>query len=169
MKTFGMLLVFFSSSCFGWQLSSRLHRRVKALDYFIRAVEGIREEIRFLHSPVPRLMERLGKDPRFVQYDFFKSVSKEMHERLSLCQAFEKSLKIYMHDFCLNKSDADIIIRFAGALGGSDLEGQENLCSFTLRELKQQKENAAAYCGTHAKTYRLLGVVAGLFVCLMLL
>lgn len=169
MKPAGMLLIFFSLSYFGWHMSLRLSRRVEMLDYFIRAVEVMRGEMRFLQPSLPRLFDKLAEDSRFARPPFFALIAEGLSQKKPVRAVWEEALSARARDFCLKSADAEILLRFAYALGSSDLEGQDSLCAFTLEELRSQRESAGEYRRTHAKTYRLLGVLSGLFVCLLLL
>jgi len=168
LKPVGMLFIFLSMSFFGFHLSFSLSRRVEALDYFVLAVEVIRGELRFLQPSLPRLFEKLASDPRFARPPFFALVAKGLSYRKNVREAWREALAAQARDLCLSDADTVILLRFAYALGGSDLAGQDSLCAFTLEELKSQRDKAAEYRHTHAKTYRILGVLSGLFVCLLL-
>lgn len=169
MKTVALIIVFLGLSFAGYYKSLTLYRRTNELDLFIAIIEHIRDEIRYLRLPAPRIIKKLCSLKRFSEYEVLKIFESELKNKRSIIEGWEITVERAEQISELNHDDLIILNSFFEGLGSTDEQGQGNLCSSALSELKRQRKDADEYCKKHARLYRSLGILAGLFVCVILM
>ena len=157
-KTGGLILIFSSCALAGISLSGLLGDRVRALDSLIRMLETFREELSYYQTPIRYALEHiihLADDTAVV---FLRCVCDGMDAGFSPPESWSVAAGRLP---AADKGDRQELASLAGALGGSDLEGQKAAISGCLRALEGRRYYALQNRDQKARIYRTLGVLAG--------
>ena len=157
-----MILILIASSFLGIFKSLALKRRAEELRGIIYAVEHIKTGISFDRKSVPSLLSELEKE----RCRLFYAVGKEAVGK-TVAEAYEKVKKENVS--FLSESDIKTVDLFFSALGRSGADGQTSLCDGTLSRLSKQLSEADEKYKKYGGVFSKSGILAGLFIVILLL
>lgn len=145
-KIFGLCLIFFSCSFFGFYKSNLLVKRTRKLNELCISLEKLCSLLKFGTNELDSIIPKAFKDE--MLYNSEKGL------------IFDKSY--------LLKEDSEILERFIKDIGMGDLETELNRISLYKSLLEKQGSGAEEDYKRLFKLYNSVGVLSGLAICIFL-
>ncbi|WP_243577975.1 stage III sporulation protein AB [Clostridium minihomine] len=143
--------------------SHKLGRRVKELEAFFSFLSSARAEIRYSAMPVERIVEKHGKNQKFLAL-----CSQYCRQGETFPQAWEHGIQDGMTATGLKAQDLDYIRDFGRGFGMTDLEGQLAHCQLYLGFISNALTEAREEKEKKARLYCMLGLFGGIAAALVL-
>ena len=169
LKVWGLVCLFLGCMVCGLASSENLKRRLELLEAFRRIMILLSGEIRCVHSTLPEALERI-KEKAVPPFDcFLARICEDMkgENRKPLGELFERHLGI-LKESSLNEEDLLLIHELGKQLGYLDIAMQLQTLEYYEEMLDTSVKKAAGEYGKKARMYRYLGVLAGLFLVVLL-
>lgn len=167
----GMILVI--GSCFGLGLltGSDKKKRLEELFELRKICNLLRGEIKYARTPFPQALMHISAriHPPF-QLLFFE-IAKEMehYKGISLEEIWKKQVKRHQGEFHLKKQDLEQLLVLGECLGYLDSEMQIGTIELYLERLKSEIASSEAKIGAQMKLCQCLGIMAGVFLVIIML
>ncbi|WP_055667681.1 stage III sporulation protein SpoIIIAB [Desnuesiella massiliensis] len=171
LRLFGLLLIFIACTLTGFFYAESLRKRSLELKELERTLVQLKNEIMFLHSPLPEALKKIGersKEPFSLLYIRISSYLEEGTCN-SVFEATVKSLEDYKDILYLIKEDIEIIKDFSKNLGDLDRNFQINIFEMTLERVAMQIKDSEITAQNNIKLYRYLGLCIGALVVIFLI
>jgi stage III sporulation protein AB len=168
LKIIGLIAIFIGCTLCGMMMSMKLTKRVRQIESFICAVGLIATEIRYFASPVEAIMEKLDQIEDYKQLKVFEICKANLKNTNRFSQAWESAIKESEKSLALQSADYESLLWFGRALGTTDVEGQLANCERCCEQLSQRLIIAREDSGKKGKMYSSLGILAGIFIAVML-
>ena len=170
LKLTGAVLVIFSCAAIGYRKSLNYSRRLRQLEEIQKMLYFLLGEITYRKEALPEAMMRVAEKTRSPLSEFLREISKEAKanqgERFSLL--FSQSAEKYLKESSLTKNDLEEFIRLGEDLGYMDITMQENTINLYLEELKREISRTRQEAPARKKLYQALGIMAGMFLAILL-
>lgn len=169
LKPVGLLFLFLGCLSCGLTRSLNLRKRLELLNEFRRVLILLSGEIRYIHSPIPEAFSRVGKKVAEPYRSFLLAVAARLEgeDKRPLGEVFEEN-RGFFDGTALTKEDRERILELGRQIGYLDLTMQLKTLELCRETLEDAIKKAAADYGEKAKMYRYLGVLAGLFLVVLL-
>lgn len=165
LKGFCLITIIASASLGGIYFSSMLKDRV----IFLKKINCMLEEIfillKYRSATVYEITETLSRDERFSGLDFLGDI--KFSAEKSFCRSWCEAVEEHRY-YCLKNSDRELLMDIGRNLGTSELEGQLGAVRSRQAELESIISAAEDEYRRKARLYRSLGVLAGVFIALIL-
>lgn len=166
LKAVCLFVIILLTSFGGMYFSSALKNRVITLKRINYMAEEIYVMLRYRSATVYEIAESLSADERFSDFDFLREIS--FLSGKSFQQGWCEAVKAHLP--CgINKSDTELLMSIGRQLGTSDLDGQISNIRLRQAELGSAISAAEEEYSRKAGLYRSLGVLAGVFISIMLI
>ncbi len=150
----------------GMYFSASLKNRVISLKKINYMLEEIYILLKYRSATVYEIAETLRGDERLAEFVFLKKLE------LSPERSFQQCWKAAVEENVpcgLKKSDSALLIEIGNRLGKSDLEDQLGAVRLRQAETEAAVSSAENEYMRKARLYRSLGVLAGVFIAIMLI
>ncbi len=147
--------------------SAVLSKRVRQLEGFVGALEAISSDIRYFASPVDVLMRKIDSLPEYRELLLFGLCAGELAHSRDLQKAWGKALQSARPRLALDDGDIETLTWFGRVLGTTDVEGQTASCERYAALLRQRLESARRDRQSRGRLYTSLGLLTGIFVCVV--
>lgn len=168
MKLIGLLSLFLICTAAGLGASLRLSKRVGHLEAFIAAMGLLSTEIRYNAPPVAVLLEKLDAAPEFGRLRVFGFCRELLRVKQGVFEAWPEALALARPSLSIAEGDAEVLLAFGRAFGATDVEGQLANCESCRAQLQSRLEEAREEKLKRGRMYSSLGVLAGLFLVILL-
>lgn len=167
----GATLILLSSSLMGFYYSKSYTRRTNDLCTFKKALILLKGEINYSLSPLPEALEDVGSRFNNEIGEFYKSVSDELklNSGETLTQVWKKKAEEILKKTYLNSVDIKNIIIFSENIGYLDKETQNNHINLLIEQINEEIKTSTQNDHKYNKLYRSLGVLAGIFIIVILI
>lgn len=171
LKIIGCTFIFIGSSLIGFFYGENFKKRFSQLKEFEQALYQLKSEIVYTHNSLPDIFNNMIFKCSYPIKNIFIQVSDLLYENKveSVYEAFKKSFELNKEKLNLKKRDIDIILNLSKSLGESDIEGQKNILTLTLKDIKKQIDNAEVDMNKNVKMYRYLGFSFGVILIIIIL
>ena len=169
-RILGAVLVIGATGTIGLTSMWRMGMRVRILTALIAALETMKGEICDRLTPMPELIVRLSDECDSVLYPFFGRMKAEMG-KLGASSFYFIWKRAIEHSPELELSDREkmALIDLGRTLGRYDVEEQRSAIGHTMRRMEGFLKKAEDERRTGGKVHAVLGLIAGIFVVIMLL
>ncbi len=169
MKYAGMIFVFVSTATVGLQMSVSLRNRCRLLRQLLAAIQILRNEISVCATPLPQAFALMAVSASGAVERLFGYLAREMDTRrwLTPMAAMEQGL---LNEPIWRQEEAVCgILRQCGAgLGKYDRASQLQTIDQTANDLSALLKQTEQEHSIRGKTYRILGICAGLSMVILL-
>lgn len=166
MRLAGAAAVFASCAVMGFSLSDRLKKRVGYLGNIIEALSLLETEIAFGRSRVKEAFLRV--DAACDTRRLFKAAAEKM-EKDGIKKAWRGAVEEKRDELRLTDADAEAVMSLGERLGMTDTENQIKNIRYVKGRLEPLLKEAEGEYGQAGRLYRGGGILAGLFLILILL
>lgn len=168
LKLIGALMVVGATTSLGLQRLEGLNSRLRALEAFISALDTIRADIRYRQTPVPELLEYLGKTSASPAAEFFhrcRQLSGDLTQ-VELGEIWSRELEALGP---LKREELEALKEAGQLLGHWDADGQQAGLDRALERLKRCLAEARENRAAEAKMCVTLGLASGLAAVIILI
>lgn len=170
MKLVGTVLVITSCSAMGAGMAARLSERLALLKRIRVLVIHLKGEILYANVPLAEGFDRTGKRAGKAEGELFRRVSERLMKGSG--ESFFDIWKDEAHGFLetspLTEREGEQLISFGEHLGYLDREMQERTILLYLEELEEEIEGISREIAQKRRLYTSAGIMAGLFLAVIL-
>jgi stage III sporulation protein AB len=169
-KLIGALMILFSASMVGWQISSYYANRPVQLRSLLLALQMLETEIVYGLTPLARAFVKVGRRISPVIGKLFLLAAELLREEQA--QSAEEALRLAMErhwpQTALGKQEKDVLTSLGLVLGSSDREDQQKHLRLAVTHLRGLLEEARAEQMKYEKMYKSLGFLGGLLIVILM-
>lgn len=170
-RVFGVGLILFSSTAIGLLCASRLKERIEELENIRKLLLMLRGEIKYSHSTLSEAFGSIGKRLKPPYGELLLKTAEQMDsmQGQTLAQIWEGCVADYLKESVLLKEDREKVIHLGSQLGYLDTEMQISTIELYLEQVQEEIKNAQENFKRNGKLYRMMGVMAGVFLVILML
>ncbi|SES87000.1 stage III sporulation protein AB [[Clostridium] polysaccharolyticum] len=171
LKILGAILTIVSCSALGFYFSNEMNVRVKQLRELKKYVTILRGDIRYGGTPLPEAISNLASRSPGAFHAFLHHVSEQLYQSKggTFSEIWGKSVWSDLKDTSLTGNDKEGLIRFGDTLGYMDREMQVNTIDLYLNQLQEEINDQASVAKERTKLYNVLGIMAGIFITIVMI
>ncbi len=159
-KAFGILLLSTIPILLGLRKSRQLVQQREDIAGLLFLVNQCRQDIAYQQLPLAELISRLPRQ----RYKIVDCLIKHMQHEPTPLSAWNKTKQILTHQPSLS-----VMNDFFSALGTSDRDSQIKICNMIAARLEELRLALESEASTKAKLYRTVGILAGVFIAILLI
>lgn len=169
-KFLGICLIIGSSTAIGFWLSNRLKERIDELEIIKKLFMLLRGEIKYNHAALSEAFQTIARRMDNLYGRLLSKVSEQMDsmEGQTFTQIWTQCAEEGLKESALNKEDREKLISMGGQLGYLDIEMQLGTIELYLEQLQDEIQNARECLKRNGKLYQTMGVIAGIFVVILM-
>lgn len=170
-KLLGSLLVILSSAGIGFYFSNEMKCRIEDLKELRKLIVLLRGDIRYGNTPLPEAISAIARRHEGCFAPFFSQVSSKLTELsgLTFLEVWKEAVELELSCTSLNKRDKLHLIQFGENLGYLDKDMQMNTLDLFLSQLEEEIQELTKSVKEKAYLYNSLGIMAGIFVSIVML
>ena len=170
-KIIGAILVIASSGGIGLYFSIILKERISDLKELNKIIVILRGEIRYASTPLPEAVGGLAYRTNGEYRRFLLAVAGELDklEGKSFSEIWNSCVEKELVDTSLNKKDRLLLTRLGENLGYLDKEMQLNTIDLYITQIQGELDDAVDTVKEKVRLYNMLGVMAGIFITIVLI
>ncbi|MFD1850596.1 stage III sporulation protein SpoIIIAB [Oceanobacillus bengalensis] len=170
MKWIGALLLILATTWMGFEWSNRLMKRPKHIRQLKNALQILEAEMIYSQLPLQDAFMNIANQLPNPTSSFFKTLGKNMQEKnVDLYDVWKINVEKFMQLSSLGPNEKEILNQFGRTLGQHDFYQQQKHIQLTLTHLDRELEDARDNQFKYSKLAKSLGVLAGLFIVLLLI
>lgn len=170
MKLVGMVFIVAAAGSAGFRIAASLRRRCSLLRLLLTALRILKNEISFCATPLPQAFALMAVSVQGAPERVFSAVAKQMDQRRWLTPqgAMEQALA-EESELGQDEQIHDALMKLAAGLGKYDRDSQLQTMEVVAADLEALLQAAQHECSMHSRTYRTLGICAGLAAAILLI
>lgn len=180
-RILGAFLVIFASTGMGLYFGSNIKDRLEKLQMLKQQFTAIRSDIGYSKTTLPEAMqnmaERLSLDKTLKNKaskefaGFYQEIAQRLMERtgVPLQEIWNNAIEHHLKGTTLNSSDLQLLSSLGGQFGGLDREMQLKTIDLYLARLEEERLSEVQKAGEKMRLYRTLGLLAGVFLVVVML
>ncbi len=170
-RAFGVGLILFSSTAIGLLCANRLKEQIEELETIKKLLLMLRGEIKYSHSTLSEAFGSIGKRIKGPYGELLFKVAGQMDSMKgqTLAQIWEACVAEYLKESALLKEEKEKWVHFGSQLGYLDKEMQVSTIELYLEQVQEEIKNAQENFKRNGKLYRMMGVMAGIFLVILML
>lgn len=171
MKVAGAALVMFSCTVLGAATAGEYKRRREVLETLKRMISQLKGEILYSSLPLEQAFLRTGNRGSGPAAEFFISVAEEldMDQGKSFEEIWKEKAEQFSKRVPLGETESGHLKAFGACLGYLDRDMQERTMNFYMEELEQEIKDLRSHETERCRLAIGLGILSGLFFCVVLL
>lgn len=169
-KVVGCILIILSSTLMGFYFSNELKSRINDMKELRKLIVLLRGDIRYGSTPLPEAISAIARRHEGNFKRFFTKVSEKLNERSgdTFSQIWKEAVEKELFTTSLSKKDKYQLIQFGENLGYLDKEMQMNTLDLFLNQLEEEIQEVSKTAKDKAYLYNTLGIMAGIFISIIL-
>ncbi len=170
-RVMGSIAVLAACGGFGFYFGGEIERRIRLLRQLRSSVLVLRGDVRYLRSSLPEAFEAAAAREQGELSMFFSGLAEQLNGHLAQSpeEAFRNASQKALSDTALRQQDIAMLIRLGSMLGQMDADMQQNAFDWYLEQLKELTETLCAEEKKHVTLSKSLGILAGIFLLVILL
>ena len=168
MKLIAAAILVLGGGYIGILFASGLAIRVNQIEEMRLALMRMSFNISFLKMPVKEALASAAKTSKGGIYRLLVDAADMINNGLSPGCAWERAILKNRSHLCLKSSDTDILNEFANNLGRGDTENEINNIKATCAKLSLTQTTAEGERDSKGRVWKGAGVLAGMFVAVLL-
>ena len=171
MKIIGCILVVASSTGMGFFFSNEMRCRIEDLKELRKLIGLLRGDIRFANTPLPEAISSITRRQSGNFNKFFNYVSTKLRELSghTFSEIWKEAVLKELSDTSLSKKDKLHIIQFGESLGYLDKDMQMNTIDLFISQLEDEIKELSKTVKEKAYLYKTLGIMAGVFIIIVMI
>lgn len=170
MKWIGALLLIGTTTWLGFEWSNRLTNRPKHIRQLKNALQILEAEIVYSQLPLRDAFKNIAKQLPSPTNLFFRNMGKSLEDQnIDFSSSWEKNVDAFMRQSSLQANEKEILLQFGRTIGQHDFYQQQKHIQLTLSHLERELEDAREEQQKYSKMAKSLGILAGLFIVLLLI
>lgn len=170
-KVIGAALVILSTGGMGVYFSLILKERINDLKELNKIILILRGEIRYASNPLPEAVSNLASRSEGEFRRFLLAVADKLDklEGRTFNEIWRECVEKELVDTSLNKKDKMLLTRLGENLGYLDKEMQLNTIDLYITQVQGELDDAVDSVKEKVRLYNMLGVMAGIFITIVLI
>lgn len=153
----------------GFQAGNVLTNRRKGISSLVFALDILRGEIAYSMTPLRRAFQKIARVTPGQVGMFFASCAQEMEGNCRRMEdIWKQELKTLEKQLPLGGEEMDSLLHLGAVLGRNDQENQQKALDAARAQLQQLLDEARQKEREEIRLYRSLGVMAGIFLVILL-
>ena len=171
MKLIGCTLVIASTAGIGFYFSSEMRCRIEDLKELKKLVGLLKGDIRYANTPLPEAIGVLSGRHKGNYSGFLKHVNRKLQELSgqTFSEIWKSAVEKELQTTSLVKKDKLHLIHFGENLGYLDKDMQMNTFELYLSQLEEEIADLSKTAKEKAYLYNSLGVMAGIFITIIMI
>lgn len=171
LKIIGAILTITSSAAIGYYFSSNLKDRIDDLNQLRKNIVVLRGDIRYGATPLPEAVGGIASRQEGNFAEFFHFIWEELTklEGRPFYEIWKQAVSEHLKYTALTQSDKGLLSKLGENLGYLDKEMQMNTIDLYIEQLENEIENASKSRKDKARLYNTLGVMAGVFITIVMI
>ena len=164
------LIIIFGCAYIGITYASKYEIAVSQISCFINAFKMLEFDISFLRLPLCETFERISKSQKGTVKKVFEYMSKELSDKKidNAGDLFKASLNRYSKELLFGDEVKNTLYDFSENMGCMDVENEIVNIKAACVKLKYFEEEARESAKKNVKMCRGLGLLAGIFIVIVL-
>lgn len=169
-KLIGAVLILFSASMVGWQISRFYSQRPAHIRALLVALQMLETEIVYGLTPLHRAFVKVGQRVNQEVGKIFLLAAELLgsEQAQSAEEALQKAVRRQWSQTAMRKQEKDVLASLGQVLGSTDREDQQKHLRLAVTHLRGLEEEARAEQGKYEKMYKSLGFLGGLLVVILM-
>ncbi|RKQ37762.1 stage III sporulation protein SpoIIIAB [Oceanobacillus halophilus] len=170
MKWIGAILLIGTTTWLGFDWSNRLTKRPKQIRQLKNALQILEAEIVYSQLPLKDAFLSIARQIPEPAKSFFDELGKSLQNtNIDFYRIWKEQVDNLVQNSSLSSTEREILYQFGRTLGQHDLYQQQKHIQLTLTHLERELEDARDEQYRYSKMAKSLGVLAGLFIVLLLI
>lgn len=171
LKIIGCMLVVLSSTGMGFFFSNEMKCRIDDLRELRKLILLLRGDIRYGNTPLPEAINAIARRHKGSLAAFFTKISTRLNELsgLTFQEIWKDAVEKELVNTSLSKKDKMQLLSFGENLGYLDKEMQMNTLDLFLSQLDEETKELSKSVKEKAYLYNSLGIMAGIFISIIML
>jgi stage III sporulation protein AB len=171
MKIIGCILVIASSTGMGFFFSNEIRCRIDDLKELKKLIGLLRGDIRYANTPLPEAISSINRRHSGKFTIFFGNVSEKLHELSgkTFSEVWKNAAEKELANTSLSKKDKLNLIQFGDNLGYLDKDMQMNTLDLYISQLEDEIRDLSKSVKEKAYLYNTLGIMAGIFIVIIMI
>lgn len=163
-------IIILGSAYIGITYASKYEIAARQIEAFVNALKMLEFDISFLRMPLGETFERIAKNQKGTVKKIFEFMSKELSERntVDAGKLFKKSLDKYKDELLFGDDVKNTLYDFSENMGCMDAENEIVNIKTAYVKLRYFEEEARQSAKKNVKMCRGLGLLAGIFIVIVL-
>ncbi|UFJ42922.1 stage III sporulation protein AB [Brevibacillus humidisoli] len=169
-KLIGAVLILFSASMIGWQISKSYANRPLQLRAWLLALQMLETEIVYGSTPLHRAFAKIGHRVLPAIGRIFLTAADQLitDEGQATQACWQTAMEKHWTGTALRKPEKDVLLGLGYILGNSDREDQQKHLRLAVTHLRALEEEARVEQTKYEKMYKTLGVLSGLLLVILM-
>lgn len=170
-KIIGCILIIASSTGIGFYFSNEMRCRIEDLKELRKLIVLLRGDIRYASTPLPEAISSIARRNHGNYVGFFTSTSIKLQELsgLTFSDIWKEAVEKELTNTSLAKKDKLHLTQFGENLGYLDKEMQMNTLDLYIVQLEDEIAELSKMAKEKAYLYNSLGIMAGIFISIIML
>jgi stage III sporulation protein AB len=171
MKIIGCILVIVSSTGMGFFFSNEMRCRINDLKELKKMIGLLRGDIRYANTPLPEAISSITRRHNGNYNAFFTHVSSKLNELSghTFSEIWKAAVQKELAGTSLSKKDKLHLIQFGDNLGYLDKDMQMNTIDLFISQLEDEIKELSKTIKEKSYLYNTLGIMAGLFIIIIMI
>lgn len=171
LKIAGSIAVLTACGGFGFYCGGEFERRIRELKELRGIFLLVRGDIRYLKTSLPEAFYAVAEQNPGTFREFFQKVADSLSECIigSFEEAFAKAAEKTLQETALKPQDISLLNQLGGMFGRIDTDMQLNALDWYLEQLEETIKGLSGEAVQKIALCKSLGVLAGIFLLVMLL
>jgi stage III sporulation protein AB len=170
-KIIGCILVIVSSAGTGFFFSNEMKCRIEDMKELRKLMVLLRGDIRYANSPLPEAINSIARRNKGSFEAFLTEVSKKLHELsgLTFPDIWKDAVEKKLANTSLKRKDKLLLTQFGENLGYLDKDMQINTLDLYISQLEDEISESSKTVKEKSYLYNSLGIMAGIFISIIML
>lgn len=154
----------------GILLAASFKKRVRQLAEFRNVLAQLEFDIDFRCIPLSESLKNMGKNCQGAVRDVLLYISERLSEDrcVNMQKLWSRAINRFKYELFLTEEDIEIILIFSKNLGSGDCSQEKNNLKMASARLKMAEDEALEIAKRNVKMCRGLGILAGIFIVIVL-
>ncbi len=164
-KLIGMLIITASTTLTGIYASNQLLERKKRIQVMILMIDRVASLIEFRALKTGDILQTIASDNSFESLGFLKTAYELHKQGSSFYQSWNQAV---LSDDTCGEEEKQQLITLGNSLGTSNIKGQLSMLKIYRQNMENIFNTFSQESMNKGKLYRSLGILAGVFISVML-
>lgn len=169
MKWIGAVLLICATTLIGFDRASKLSKRPKEIIQIKHALQILEAEIVYSQATLSEAFNKIAQQLPSPVAILFQRVATELQTSSDLTKTWIEQVNYFLMHASLSQDEAEVLKQFGKTLGQHDITQQKKYIQLALTHLDRILTEAQENHQRYGKMYKNLGVLAGLFLVLLLI
>lgn len=169
MKWIGAILLICATTLIGVEFSSKLSRRPKEIRQLKTALQILEAEIVYSQATLADAFSKIAQQLSQPVSSLFQAIASKLNTSNDLTYTWAEEVNRFLGNSSVGRDEAEVLLQFGETLGQYDIVQQKKYIQLSITHLDRVLIEAQENHQRYGKMFKNLGVLAGLFLVLLLI